>query len=61
MIRFDTLGGKFVDVFDTTVVRIETNDPNIVGHGENCPLGSNYLPMFAKGTRAGRYLCWTDN
>ena len=51
--RYTWAGGKYVDVFDTTVVRIETNDPNVVGHGENCPLGSNYLPMCAAGTRAG--------
>ena len=45
--------GKFVDVFDTTVVRVETNVPGLVGHGENCPLGANYLPMFPAATRAG--------
>ena len=51
--RYTWAGGKYVEIFDTTVVRIETNDPEIVGHGENCPLGSNYLPAFAGGTRAG--------
>mmetsp|Transcript_8084 Transcript_8084/g.16782 ORF Transcript_8084/g.16782 Transcript_8084/m.16782 type:complete len:432 (-) Transcript_8084:367-1662(-) len=51
--RYTWAGGKYVDVFDTTVVAVETNDPDITGYGENCPLGSNYLPMFAGGTRAG--------
>ena len=51
--RYRWAGGKYVDVFDTTVVKVSTNDPNITGYGENCPLGSNYLPMFAAGTRAG--------
>lgn len=39
-------------VFDATVVRMET-DEGFVGWGENCPLGSAYLPAYAKGTRAG--------
>lgn len=45
-------GGKSVDVFDTTVVRIET-DAGLVGHGEVCPLGPFYLPAYANGVRAG--------
>jgi cis-L-3-hydroxyproline dehydratase len=45
-------GGKSVDVFDSTLVRVET-DAGIVGHGESCPLGSAYLPAFAGGVRAG--------
>ena len=45
-------GGKSVDVFDSTVVRIET-DSGIVGHGEVCPLGPFYLPSYAAGARAG--------
>jgi len=45
-------GGKSVEVFDATVVRIET-DAGIVGHGEVCPLGPFYLPAYAKGARAG--------
>jgi cis-L-3-hydroxyproline dehydratase len=45
-------GGKSVDVFDSTVVRVET-DAGIVGHGEVCPLGPFYLPAYAKGVRAG--------
>ncbi len=31
-------GGKSVAVFDSTVVRIET-DAGVTGHGEVCPLG----------------------
>ncbi len=45
-------GGKAVTVFDSTVVRIET-DAGVIGHGEVCPLGPFYLPAYAKGARAG--------
>lgn len=45
-------GGKSVDVFDSTVIRIET-DEGVVGHGEVCPLGPFYLPAYAAGVRAG--------
>jgi len=45
-------GGKSVTVFDSTVVRVET-DAGIVGHGEVCPLGPFYLPAYANGVRAG--------
>lgn len=45
-------GGKSVDVFDSTVVRVET-DSGLVGHGEVCPLGPFYLPAYAAGVRAG--------
>ena len=45
-------GGKSVQVFDSTVVRIET-DTGHVGFGEVCPLGSGYLPAYANGVRAG--------
>ena len=45
-------GGKSVEVFDSTVVRIET-DAGIAGHGEVCPLGPFYLPSYARGARAG--------
>jgi len=44
--------GKSVDVFDSTVVRIET-DEGIAGHGEVCPLGPVYLPAYAAGVRTG--------
>ena len=45
-------GGKSVEVFDSTVVAIET-DAGITGHGEVCPLGPFYLPAYARGARAG--------
>ena len=45
-------GGKSVAVFDSTIVRVET-DTGLVGHGEACPLGAAYLPAYARGVRAG--------
>jgi cis-L-3-hydroxyproline dehydratase len=45
-------GGKAVTVFDSTVVRVET-DAGVVGHGEVCPLGPFYLPAYASGCRSG--------
>ena len=45
-------GGKSVQVFDSTVVKIET-DEGITGHGEVCPLGPVYLPAYAEGARSG--------
>ncbi len=45
-------GGKSVSVFDSTIVRVET-DAGITGHGEVCPLGPFYLPAYAEGVRAG--------
>ena len=45
-------GGKSVDVFDSTLVSIETDD-GYIGYGECCPLGPFYLPAYAEGVRAG--------
>lgn len=45
-------GGKSVEVFDSTVVEIET-DTGLLGYGEVCPLGPVYLPAYARGVRAG--------
>lgn len=45
-------GGKSVEVFDTTIVKIET-DEGLVGYGEVCPLGPAYLPSYAAGARVG--------
>ena len=45
-------GGKSVEVFDSTVVRVETDD-GITGHGEVCPLGPFYLPAYPAGARTG--------
>ena len=45
-------GGKSVEVFDSTIVRIDT-DTGLSGYGEVCPLGPFYLPAYAAGVRAG--------
>jgi cis-L-3-hydroxyproline dehydratase len=45
-------GGKSVQVFDSTIVRVET-DSGLFGVGEVCPLGPFYLPAYAEGVRAG--------
>ena len=45
-------GGKSVAVFDSTIVRVET-DEGLVGWGEVCPLGPAYLAAYATGVRAG--------
>lgn len=50
--RYKWSGGNFIDVFDATVVAVET-DAGITGYAECCPLGSAYLPAYAKGVRAG--------
>ena len=44
--------GKSVSVFDSTLVRIDTDDGR-TGYGEVCPLGPTYLPAYAAGARAG--------
>lgn len=45
-------GGKSVEVFDSTVVRVETSGGQF-GWGEVCPLGPAYLPSYAAGARSG--------
>ena len=50
--RYSWSGGKSVAVFDSTVVRVES-DSGLVGFGECCPLGPVYLPSYAAGVRAG--------
>src|ERR1041384_3903892 len=45
-------GGKSVTVFDSTIVRVET-DSGAGGYGQVCPLGPSYLPAFPKGVRSG--------
>ena len=50
--RYSWSNGNFVEVFDSTVVAVET-DAGITGYAECCPLGSAYLPAYAKGVRAG--------
>ncbi|MGA0409579.1 MAG: cis-3-hydroxy-L-proline dehydratase [Limisphaerales bacterium] len=50
--RYSWSGGKSVDVFDSTVVCIQT-DEGLSGWGEVCPLGPAYLPAYAAGCRTG--------
>ncbi|WP_309085965.1 cis-3-hydroxy-L-proline dehydratase [Chelativorans sp.] len=50
--RYAWSNGNFVEVFDSTVVAIET-DAGLAGYAECCPLGSAYLPAYARGVRAG--------
>jgi cis-L-3-hydroxyproline dehydratase len=50
--RYSWSNENFVEVFDSTVVGVET-DSGIVGYAECCPLGSAYLPAYAKGVRTG--------
>ena len=50
--RYSWSGGKSVDVFDSTVVCV-TTDNGLEGWGEVCPLGPAYLPAFAEGCRTG--------
>ena len=50
--RYAWSGGKSVDVFDSTLVALDT-DEGLVGWGEVCPLGPVYLPAYAAGARNG--------
>ncbi len=50
--RYSWSNGNFVEVFDSTVVEIGT-DEGLTGYGECCPLGSAYLPSYALGVRTG--------
>ncbi len=50
--RYAWSEGKYVEVFDSTVVEIEADDGQC-GTGEVCPLGPFYLPAFGPGARAG--------
>ncbi len=45
-------GGKSVTVFDSTIVRVET-DTGLVGHGEVCPLGPFYCRLTPKACVPG--------
>ncbi len=47
-------GGKSVDVFDSTVVEVET-DAGLKGYGEICTLGSAYLAAYPRGARTGLF------
>jgi hypothetical protein len=50
--RYTWSDGNSIEVFDSTVVAIET-DEGVTGYAECCPLGSVYLPSYAAGVRAG--------
>lgn len=50
--RYRWASGRSVEVFDSTLVRVECDDGS-VGWGEVCPLGPVYLPAHARGARAG--------
>ena len=50
--RYTWSDGRSVEVFDSTVVEIVT-DEGACGYGEVCPLGPFYLPAFGAGARAG--------
>ncbi len=50
--RYSWSNGNFVEVFDSTVVAVET-DAGVTGYAECCPLGPAYLPAYAAGVRAG--------
>ena len=50
--RYSWSNGNFIEVFDSTIVAVETN-AGITGYAECCPLGSAYLPAYALGVRSG--------
>jgi len=50
--RYNWSNGNAVEVFDATVVEVET-DEGIRGYGECTPLGSSYLPAYGAGVRTG--------
>lgn len=50
--RYSWSEGKFVEVFDCTVVEL-IGDDGQSAFGEVCPLGPFYLPAFGAGARAG--------
>lgn len=50
--RYSWAEGKYVEVFDSTLVRLTTTD-GTTGVGEVTPLGPFYLPAFGPGAREG--------
>jgi len=50
--KYNWSHGNSVSVFDSTVVKIKTNQ-NIIGLGEVCTLGPAYLPAYPEGVRTG--------
>ena len=58
-VKMPLLGGEYVwakakriSEADSTVVRIDT-DEDLIGWGETCPLGGNYLPSYPDGINTG--------
>ncbi|MEM9653254.1 MAG: mandelate racemase/muconate lactonizing enzyme family protein [Actinomycetota bacterium] len=49
---FEQSGGRVWRTLDTTIVRLQT-DTGLVGWGETCPFGSNYLNASPRTARAG--------
>jgi L-alanine-DL-glutamate epimerase-like enolase superfamily enzyme len=47
--RYSLADGKSVEVFECTVVEIETDGVSS-GYGEVCPLGPFYLPAYGPST-----------
>ena len=50
--RYNWSNDNAIEVFDATVVEIETDD-GIRGYGECTPLGASYLPAYGPGVRTG--------
>ena len=51
-VEYGMSGGRTWKTLDSTIVGI-TTESGIVGWGESCPWGPNYLPGHARGVRAG--------
>ena len=51
-VEYGMSGGRIWTTLDSTIVAITTQN-DIVGWGESCPWGANYLPGHAAGVRAG--------
>lgn len=49
---YELSGGRTWTAMDSTIIRLDT-DEGLVGWGETCPFGPNYLEAFAEGARAG--------
>ena len=45
-------GSRSLESFPSTIVKL-TSDDGIVGYGEVCPLGSNYMEAYALGVVSG--------
>ena len=51
-VEYGMSGGRIWTALDSTIVAVTTQS-DIVGWGESCPWGANYLPGHAAGVRAG--------